>query len=202
MRLDALTISVKANCFDEMPVSPEARGAMNCEARLVERAIAGDREAFRQLIAMHELRVARLARRLTGYGVEIDDIVQDVFVLALENLKTFRSESNFSTWLMKLTISRCRRERLRNVLRLKFLQASRHRGDERSGDVTIDQREAHERIRNAVAALPQKLREVIVLRYLEELEVDEICSMLSISRSAFDVRLHRGREKLREMLES
>ncbi len=202
MRLDALTISVKANCFDEPPVSPEARGAMFCEARLVENAIAGNREAFRQLIEMHESRVTRLARRLIGYRGEVEDIVQDVFVVALESLKRFRSESNFATWLMKLTISRCRRNRLRNVLQLKFLKRNERAADEGVWDATTDQRESHQQIRNAVASLPQKLREVIVLRYLEELEVEDICSMLSISRSAFDVRLHRGREKLREMLES
>jgi RNA polymerase sigma-70 factor (ECF subfamily) len=201
MRLNALTISVKANCFDEPPVSPEARHSMTCEARLVEQAIAGDREAFRQLIEMHELRVARLARRLTGYRGEVDDLVQDVFVLVLEHLKRFRSESNFSTWLTKLTISRSRRERLRRIVRLKFLQRRRHAVEEEARESTTDNAETHEQIRNAVASLPQKLREVIVLRYLEELDVDEICSMLSISRSAFDVRLHRGREKLREMLE-
>jgi RNA polymerase sigma-70 factor (ECF subfamily) len=201
MTLDALTISVKANCFDETSGPPAARGAVTCDAHLVERAIGGDRDAFRQLMEMHHLQVAGLARRLAGYQRDIDDIVQDVFVIALENLKGFRKESNFSTWLTKLTISRCRRERLRRALRLKFLQRSGRARNDKTRDATHEDRETHKQIRDAVARLPQKLREVIVLRYLEELQVEEICSMLSLSRTALDVRLHRGREKLRAMLE-
>jgi RNA polymerase sigma-70 factor (ECF subfamily) len=101
---------------------------------------------------------------------------------------------------MKLTISRCRRERLRRMLMLKFVRSSAPQVEAR-GDAPAEQREHHEKIRRAVSQLPQNLREVIVLRYLEELEVEEICALLSLSRSAFDVRLHRGRERLRALLE-
>jgi RNA polymerase sigma-70 factor (ECF subfamily) len=200
IQLDALTLSVKANCFDEPALPQIDRGARAAERSLLESAVAGDRDAFRQLIEMHRERVERFAMRLTGYRCDVDDVVHDVFVIALENLKRFRAQSSFATWLMKLTISRCRRERLRRMLMLKFVRSSAPQVEAR-GDAQAEQREHHEKIRRAVSQLPQNLREVIVLRYLEELEVEEICALLSLSRSAFDVRLHRGRERLRALLE-
>jgi RNA polymerase sigma factor (sigma-70 family) len=199
MQATALSILVKANCFDEPALPQTDRGARADDRRLVEQAVAGHRDAFRQLIEMHQEKIARLAMRLTGYRAGVDDIVQDVFVIALENLKRFRGESSFGTWLTKLTISRCRRERLQRIVTLKFLRSSSLRSEEYPSS-PVDEREHHERVRRAVAQLPQNLREVIVLRYLEELDVESVCAILSLSRSAFDVRLHRGREKLRELL--
>ena len=200
MRLDALTISVKADCFDDTALPHVNPGVKADDRGFVARAVAGDRDAFRQLIDMHQEKVSRLAMRLLGYRSDVDDVVQDVFVLALENVKRFRGECAFATWLTKLTISRCRRERLRRVLKLKFLRGGAHPRRETIEQSEVERDEGHERVRCAVAGLPPKLREVIVLRYLEEMESDDAAHVLSISRSAFDVRLHRAREQLRVLL--
>jgi RNA polymerase sigma factor (sigma-70 family) len=95
-----------------------------------------------------------------------------------------------------LTINECRRQRRRQITRLAFLRrlAQRRVDTESSDPLAQDERLAL--VRQAVARLPRKYREIVVLRYLEELDVSEMMRVLNLSRSAVDVRLHRGREML------
>jgi RNA polymerase sigma-70 factor (ECF subfamily) len=163
------------------------------------------RDRFDRLVAENQERVARLVYRLLGWrgshsNGEVDDVVQDVFLAALKNLKSFRDEASEWTWLAAIAINRCRTLKRRRLLEFRWLMlAGRHRVVEEACEVERD--ETSERVRQAVAALPAKDREVIVLYYLEDWPVARIGEALGVKPGAIDVRMHRARQKLRELLD-
>jgi RNA polymerase sigma-70 factor (ECF subfamily) len=165
------------------------------------------RVEFDQLVALHEPRVRRLTHRLLGWSgaaADVDDVVQDVFLVLLDKLNTFRGDSSLATWLARVTINACRSHQRRKWLRLRWLAAT-HRPPHFSeavppADEKALREEASAHVRDAVAALKAQDREVIVLFYLEELPVREIAALLGVSNNVVEVRLHRARERLKAKL--
>ena len=164
---------------------------------LAARCVRGDTAAFDELVRLHRERVAGLAFRLLGWRHDIEDVVQDVFVIALENLPKFRGESRLRTWLFRITANRCRRA----LRRPRLLRGIVNSPPVASEGERLD-RETAAQVRAAVAALPVRDREVVVLRYLEDLPIEEIGQLLGLSRNAVDVRLNRARRRLRPALSS
>jgi RNA polymerase sigma factor (sigma-70 family) len=152
------------------------------------------------LIEAHRDRVTRLAYRLLGWrGGEVEDVVQDVFVSALRHLHRFRGESSAATWLTAITLNRCRTEHRRRRLRRLLLWRSAEERTARSGAPAWNrpaEQETAERVREAVRALPPRDREVVVLRYFEQLNSAEIAAATRQSVGAVEVRLHRARGRL------
>jgi RNA polymerase sigma-70 factor (ECF subfamily) len=172
------------------------------EVRLVARAVAGDTACFDRLVTVHQDRIARLVHRLLGWPSEVDDIVQDVFVDALGNLTRFDGRSSVLTWLTRIAINRCRTYQRRQWLRAIVLRRMRQEATERCAATDpITARETIQRVHAAIRELNQVDREVIVLRYLEELRVEEIAKTLGLSRGTVDVRLTRARRRLEKILQ-
>jgi len=163
---------------------------------LVGRFIAGEATAFEQVVGRYAERLAALVYRLLGYSGDVEDVVQDVFLVALESRRKFRADSSLWTWLTAIAVNRCRSRWRRK--RLRELISGRQASPAADESAITDETSAQ--VRRAVAELPGRLREVVVLHYLEEMPVEEIGLALGISRSAIDVRLHRAREKLRQTL--
>jgi RNA polymerase sigma-70 factor (ECF subfamily) len=170
------------------------------------RFAAGEAGAFEQVVALYQPRVARLAYRLLGWRGDVDDVVQDVFLAALTNARSFRGGSSLWTWLTAITLNRCRRHARRAALARRFgewlgrqpshSQAAAAAG---AGQMAVEG-EAGARVRDAVAGLPPRDREVVVLYYLEGRPVAEVSEALGVSTGAVEVRLHRARGKLRALL--
>ena len=155
------------------------------------------------LVTRYADRINRLCFRLLGWRRDVDDAVQDVFLAALKALPTFRGESDVSTWLVRIAINTCRSHARQRTLRLRFFrepptgfEPARGRGAE--GDL-LD-RERFERVRRLIRRLPAKYREVVVLRYLEGLSVEDVGEVLGLSRNAVDVRLNRARRRMKQDL--
>ena len=162
----------------------------------------GPEQSFEEIVAAHQEMVWRLARRLLAWPEDVDDVVQEVFLRVLRNLGQFRGESRVESWLWRITVNTCRSWQRGRAVRLRLV----HRAAEQGGfvgaaaaEVLLDREEAR-RVREAVAALPQKYREVVVLRYLEGLAVKEVAEVLGLTPTAVGVRLSRAREKLRRKL--
>jgi len=154
----------------------------------------GDDSAFDRIVEQHSAEVAALANRLLGWPGDVDDIVQEVFLAAFLGLRKFRGECRLRTWLFTITINKCRSFRHRRLLHLRAFPQSP------ASSQSPMNAEDFDRVRRAVAALPAKYREPVVLTYLEGLEADEISRMLGISKNALHVRLSRARERLRSEL--
>jgi RNA polymerase sigma-70 factor (ECF subfamily) len=170
---------------------------------LIERIRRGDRSALEELIAMHRTMVRQLVWRLSGWSGEADDLVQDVFVAVLDSIGRFRGQSLFSTWLTRIAVNVCRRRQRTRFLRSAlWRRQTRVMRPETQQDASLDaeQRERAERVTESVRRLKSKYREVIVLRHLQGMEIDEVSRAVGASRGAVMVRLQRGRQMLREML--
>jgi RNA polymerase sigma factor (sigma-70 family) len=154
---------------------------------------------FNRLVAENHRRVTRLVYRLLGWHGEVEDIVQDVFLAALKSGKNFRDESSEWTWLAAIAINRCRTHRRRKVLEFRWLRRVRKSSSEEMNS-EMERSETCRRVREAVGALGTRDREVVVLFYLEDWSVAEICKVTGSSAGAVEVRLHRARKKLRVIL--
>ena len=165
------------------------------ENGLVERARQGDREACEELVRRHQDRVFHYALYLLPTQQDAEDVVQETFLQAYRNLKGFRGEAAFGTWLLAIARARValwyRRRKLED--RVSELNEPSPVDLEAPTLMKIE-------IRSAVARLPVAYREVIVLRYVHELDLVEIARAMGISVTAVGVRLHRARRMLRESL--
>jgi RNA polymerase sigma factor (sigma-70 family) len=184
-------------------LSGPARPDETPDDRLVEQFVRGDPSAFDRIVARHHDRVAALACRLLGWADGTEDVVQEVFLSALENLPKFRRNATLSTWLIAITLNRCRSYRRRRFLRLRFFASARknlRQGPSAPADRQTLERETFDQVRHAVQALASRDREVIVLRYLEEMPITEISQALRLSPNAVEVRLTRARRRLADLL--
>jgi RNA polymerase sigma factor (sigma-70 family) len=157
-------------------------------------------DPFDRLVAEHQERVARLIYRLLGWRGEVEDIVQDVFLAAFKRFDGFREDSSDWTWLAAIAINRCRTHRRRKLVEFRWLRRAKPT-QVSEVDADLERDETARRVRQAVAELPPRDREVIVLYYLEEWSVTEISRATGARAGAIDVRLHRARGKLRAILE-
>jgi RNA polymerase sigma-70 factor (ECF subfamily) len=173
-------------------------------AALVEAAKGGDRDAFERLVRLTYTDVYTLAYRLTGDQEDARDVVQEAYLRAFRGIRRFRGEAQFSTWMYRITA---------NCAATHLGKRSRSRHEELSDDTVLaddrPQSDPHamaegqllrERMNEALADLPPKLRAVVVLRDVYDLPHEAIARELGITEAAAKVRLHRARRRLRERL--
>jgi RNA polymerase sigma-70 factor (ECF subfamily) len=174
------------------------------ERPLVEQLRRGERAALEQLIAEHHPAIRRLVGRLSGWSNETDDLVQDVFVRAMSSASRFRGDSRIATWLTRIAINVCRGHHRKRMLRRALWQRwTRRRPAEAVDDPsqTAQDLERARRVNQAFRQLRPGEREVIVLHYLEAMEIEKVAATLGISRGAVEVRLHRARKRLGKLLQ-
>jgi len=182
--------------------APGLAEASRRDREFVQRLQAGDRAELEQMIAEHQERIARLVHRLSGWSDRAEDLVQDVFVAALGQAHRFDGRSDIGTWLYRIAVNVCRAERRKRSMRSWLWKKWMQRPPElqRAAGDDVEEKDRAASVQDAVRRLPGKYREVIVLRYLEEKEIETVARLLGLSRSAVEVRLHRAREMLKEKL--
>jgi len=178
---------------------------MTDDKRLVERFNQGDESVFDRIIDKYSEDVAVLANRLLGWTDNVDDIVQEVFLSAYLALKDFRQDSSLKTWLFKITVNHCQTHRRKRMTRTRILAGKLENTPLESGessDKPLMDLETFQQVQRAVKGLPLKYRRPVVLRYLQEFSMGEICSILDIKESTLHVRLSRARAMLKQDLEN
>lgn len=158
-------------------------------------------------------RVYNLARRMLGNDADAEDVTQDVLLQVVRKLNTFRGESDFATWLHRVTVNaalahrgkRARREEheVHDPLE-QFLEDGHHHSSVRPWSVRPDQQvlnqETHNLIEEAISRLPEIYRDVYVLADVEGMNNPEIADLLGLSVPAVKSRLHRARLLMRNAL--
>jgi RNA polymerase sigma factor (sigma-70 family) len=182
----------------------------SADRRLAVRFAAGERAAAEEVLAQYTPRITRLVRRMLGWRSDVDDVVQDIFVTAFASRRKFRGGSRLETWLMRIAINGCRAFHRRRLLRGELFNRWRDANyDPASADLDRraalpdDLASAAERmaaVRLAVAELPAKYREVVILYYLEETTAQESAEILGLKRNSVEVRLSRARKMLGQRL--
>lgn len=175
---------------------------MNNEQDIIRRAQKGDSEAFRTLVEGYQTQVYRLAARMCGESAA-DDVTQEAFVAAWRALPSFRGDCRFSTWLYRLAtnaaIDLLRREkRHRNADDITELELS---DDGLSPQELAERGETQEAVRRALGQLSEEHRQVLLLRYMQELDYGEIADALEISEGTVKSRISRAKGRLRELLD-
>jgi RNA polymerase sigma factor (sigma-70 family) len=169
---------------------------------LIEQFRRGDESAFERIVERYSAEIAVLANRLLGWPGEVEDVTQEIFLAAFLGLKKFRCECSLRSWLFTITINKCRSYRYK--WKLRHLQAIPipingigmrlpHAAEAGCSPMNAEDFQC---VRLAVAALPARYREPVVLKYLQELNTDEISRILGISRNTLHVRLSRARKRL------
>lgn len=173
------------------------------------KAKRGDVSAFGDLVESHQRSVYSIVSRIITNRDDVDDVVQEVFVLAYQSMRGFRQEARFSTWLHSIAVNTS----LKHLNKMKIRQAvsiddpdtglaetlSSGSGD--SVESKALDREQNQAVRKAVESLPDKHRAVVVLHYFEGYSCDEIAGILNCSVGTVWSRLHYACKKMRGRLE-
>jgi RNA polymerase sigma-70 factor (ECF subfamily) len=178
---------------------------------MIAAILAGDKELYHTLIQPFELSVYRMALAFVKDETEAEDVAQEAFLKAFRNLANFRAESKFSTWLISITLNEARRRlRRQSMVRMESLDEPPEEGGRVSPALlrdwreipseALERREIRELLQSAIEHLSPIYREVLVLRDVEELSIQETAGTLAISISSVKVRLHRARIMLQKEL--
>ena len=176
----------------------EAQSYLSREPELIARVIAGDRMAARALYDAHAPRVFRLAFRLTGESELAQELTQETFIRAFQQLGKFRGESALSTWLHRVTIS---------VVSNAMRKIKRFRERETDLDETIaipETRSADPDLKDnlyrAIDELPEIYRMTLVMHDVEGYTHEEIANVLGVAEGTCKSRLSVARAQVRKKL--
>lgn len=176
-----------------------APGNEPTDERLIQSTLAGDDEAFAELVRRHKRKIFGIASRFARNDHELDDICQEIFVKAYRNLVKFRGDAPFEHWLSRIGVRTC----------YDFLRKERRTRENVTldgVDVPIEDNLAPARAREildvALAGLSADERLVITLLELEERTVREISSLTGWSESNVKVRAFRARQALKKSVEA
>lgn len=173
------------------------------DGALVQRVLAGDRQAFGLLVERHQDRMLAYVRYMGFDETEARDLAQDAFVRAFRHLKRCGDPERFSGWLFMIVSNVCRSAGARATRRATEpldAVAGSVASDGPMPDQQVDAKHLREQIRSALSRLPEEQREALVLMYLQGYSVLEIEEMTGASASAVKMRLKRGREALKALL--
>ena len=183
------------------------------DEELVRRCAGGDREAFNDLVLKYQQKVFSVAYRFVGDPEEANDLAQEIFTAAYQNLKSFRGDSKFSTWLFQIATNRGK-NRFKYLKRRGFFMNKGSSDTDDEGDqfnrALPDQTANPEellsgnQIRRAVVEAINELepdhKEIVILRDIEGLSYDEIARILNLPEGTTKSRLHRARMVVKEKL--
>ena len=170
---------------------------------LVERCREGDLAAFSELFNTYQARVYRLSLTILQNEQDAEDAVQDVFIRLFAQIRRFRGEARFTTWLTSIVVNSCRdklrRRKVRRVLALDWL---RNIPDQQDVPQAFSDQEDKRRLWQAINRLDEKHRLPLILHYHERLPCQEVARILGVRVSTVYSRLNTARTRLRVDLDA
>ncbi|RYD43873.1 MAG: RNA polymerase sigma factor [Sphingomonadales bacterium] len=177
------------------------------DRELAALASPGRDDIYRELLARYKAPVFRLIRHYVGDADEAMDLSQESFVAAFAAIDRYDGERSFRIWVSHIALNKCRDWARRRAVRSFFTRAvplenaSDVAADRPAPDVEASDRAELVRVQKAMAGLPHNLREVLILRGVEDLSQAETAKLLKVSEKTVETRLYRARAKLRAMLD-
>lgn len=180
------------------------------EARLIERVLGGDTDAFEPLVKEYEKNIYNLCLRMVGSREDAADLTQESFLKAYSSLKGFHGDSKFSVWLYRIASNLCvdflrRKGGGENV----SLTEEDEKGEERQRDIPDERTEpqaalsrklSRESLRRALSRLEADYRQIILLRELEGMSYEDIGKVLDLMPGTVKSRIFRARKRLCALL--
>jgi RNA polymerase sigma-70 factor (ECF subfamily) len=182
---------------------------MNSDNEIIEKIIRGEKELFSLIVEKYEAKLLRYIKRFIWEADDAPDVLQNVFTRSYVYLNSFDKSQSFNAWIYRIAHNECINFLKKNkkfsgysigdILDIDtfipFLTAS-----EKSDDIT-NTRESKEEVEKYLNKMDSKYREVLILYFFEELSYEEIAKILQIPVSTVGVRLRRGKEKIKVLME-
>lgn len=183
-----------------IPPSPqETEAEVDADQVIIDRILAGDRDAFGLLISRYSDPLYRHAVGMTGSPDDAADILQNSFIKAYQHLAEVRGR--FDAWVFRIVANGCK-DWLKNIRRTHL---SYEEDDQPSGYETpaeeLDRGELRGDLDRALGALPASLREAFVMKHVEGRSYEDMAELLETTVGALKMRVHRAREALQKLLE-
>jgi RNA polymerase sigma-70 factor, ECF subfamily len=186
----------------------ESDRVLEGERELIAEILGGNHERYYELIAPLERRVYYTAYAILRTEADAEEVSQEAILKAFRGLHTFRGEAKFSSWLLSIVANEARmRLRKRREVSLEVLKSPNSEGEYTPFELAewreiaveaLAQKELAARLEEAVAALPEMYREVLILRDIDELNIAETSAAMEISVPAVKTRLLRARLMVRD----
>jgi len=167
---------------------------------IIRQFIDGDQLAFQVLVKRHKEKVRNIIYITMNNSALVDDIAQEVFITVYRNLKHFRFESQFTTWLYRVTVNRCK-DYLRRINVRKIFSPIEDGYDVSEYSTPVESNDISKIVMDAISKLPVKLRMPLILKDIEGFSYQEISETLKCEMGTVKSRIFRGREKLKEILQ-
>lgn len=174
----------------------------NRDAELIRQSVAGDPNAFGELVARHGAAAFRFARAIAGSDSAAEDALQEAFLAAWRGARTFRGETNVRNWLLTIVRNAVYRQHRRrsgepeDIETLSELGHAAGWGTIEDPEARAIRTESRERLANALERLTSPDREILLLRDVEGFAGEDVAAMLGITVAAMKTRLHRARLRL------
>jgi len=183
------------------------------DEELIKRCAKGEREAFNRLVLKYQKKVFSVAYRFVGDQEEANDLAQEIFMAAYQNLKNFRGDSKFSTWLFQIATNRGK-NRFKYLKRRGFFTNKGSTETDEEGDYSqraftdhsagpeelLSSNQVRKAVREAIDELEPDHKEIVILRDVEGFSYEEIARMLNLPEGTTKSRLHRARMVVKEKL--
>jgi RNA polymerase sigma-70 factor (ECF subfamily) len=178
----------------------------DADAELIERCLRKDNTAWEQIVSRFKRKVFHIAYKFTGRHDDAEDLTQEIFLKIFKSLDKFNRDADFSTWLSSVARNYCidhyrasKREKevlVEDLVAFDLAPASAGSNPHRA----LEDRDRRSFLRKGLEALPEKLREAVVLRDLHGLSYQEMAERLSLPEGTVKSRINRGREELSRLL--
>jgi RNA polymerase sigma-70 factor (ECF subfamily) len=191
---------------------------MEDDLQLIRRLRAGDEQAFAVLVRRYQDAMVRLASTFVPNAAVAEEVVQDTWIGVLRGISAFEGRASFKTWVFSILVNRAKTTGARERRSIaigdgepavagsrfgpggQWAEPPRHWVDDADDRMAADK--LADRIRSAIAELPDRQRQVVTLRDIDGLSGDAVCQVLEISEGNQRVLLHRGRSRVRQVIEN
>lgn len=168
------------------------------------RAVRGDMQAFETLVEQYQHRVYGICLRMLANEQDAQDAAQETFVKVYKNIRTFKQEAQFSTWLYRIAVNTCldmlRKRRIVQSLDAMVEEGFDAPSNEESVEAVLERSVDAAQLSEAIAKLPEDQRTVIVLRDVQGLSYEEVAQSVEANLNTVKSRISRGRRALRKLL--
>jgi len=201
------------------PVWPSGTLLHVDDAELLESLLGGDESAFNELVRRYHSTLIKVARYYVASSASAEDVAQDTWIAVLKGVERFEGRSSFKTWLLRICANRARTSGVREHRSIPVdpnesgRTVAAHRFDQgglwseppvpftESIDARLDNVALLSAVRTAIESLGEPQQAVVTLRDVEGLSTQEVATLLDLSEANVRVILHRGRARVREIVE-
>ena len=166
---------------------------------LIKRFIDGEESVFRIIVQRHKEKIRNIIYLTLNSNDYIDDIAQEVFITIYRNLNQFKFQSQFTTWLYRITVNKCK-DHIRKMRIRKIFSPIKDIDKDAGYNISIEESNTAELVQEAIKKLPDKLRIPLLLKDIEGFSYQEIAETVECEIGTVKSRIFRAREGLKNLL--